>query len=168
MRKKQDKVKEIGVEYEDYLKGVAENERTYIKQRLIKQICWYDCSAIKYKRNFSLFNTMSIFLTCILPCLTTLNVQNRVIAIVSTSSVIITTLVNAFDYRNLWIEYRMICERLKSTLHQYLTGTGVFESLKKEKQFHLLVALSEEYMSKELKSWNSINHAKEKMVHEEK
>ena len=155
----------IESEYQGYYDGLGIKELTYIKGRIIEQINWYNLSAIKYKRYFSIFNTLSIFLTCILPCLTTLNVKNYWIALISTLSVIITTFINAFDFRNRWIEYRMCCEVLKSNLHQYLTSTGIYTAMQEVDQFNLLVQLSEGYMKKELKSWNMVNHPKGETMH---
>ncbi len=157
-----DTLQEIKLEYENYLDGLEENQKAYITYRLIKQIGWYDCAAVKYKKYFTILTMLSILLTGILPCLTTFHVKSPIIAVISTASAISNTLINALGYHNLWIEYRMICERLRSTLHQYLTGTGIFSAIPKDKQFNLLVELSEECMSKELKSWNAINNSKDK------
>lgn len=168
MKKRQDSLNELVAEYEGYFEGLNQKELTYMKGRLLEQINWYNCSAIQYKRYYCMFNTLSILLTCTLPCLTTLFVKNYLIAIVSTLSVLITTLMNAFDLHNRWTEYRMLCEILKSSLYQYLTNTGVFGNVSKGDKFNLLVELSENYMKKELKAWNAANLSKTKTIHVEK
>ncbi len=169
MDRKQNRIEDSDTEYNAYFAGMSEEYETcYIQSRVIKQIDWYDKSAVKYKKWYQLLNVASILLTCTLPCLTTLDVRKLVIALVSTASVIITTLANAFDCHNLWIEYRMICERLKSNLHQYMTGTGIYASIPKKNQFITFANISEECMSKEQNYWNSINNAKERTNCEEK
>jgi len=167
MSRKKNSTVSTKAEFSAYFEGIDKKKRAYIEGRLIEQINWYNQSAIRYKRYFRIFNTLSIFLTCILPCLTTLDVENCWIAVVSTLSVIITTLMNAFDFHNRWIEYRMLCEVMKSNLHQYLTSAGIFSCFSEEEQFNMLVKLSEEYMKKELKCWNAVNLPKGKTVQAE-
>ena len=56
-------------EYQDYLKKCSSTEQSYIYNRLINQIIWYDKQAIKKQAMFKRLTIISTISTAIIPIL---------------------------------------------------------------------------------------------------
>lgn len=151
-------------EYEQYLQNHPVEYSSYITNRLIVQIIWYDKSAINKQNKYKKLTIISIILTGIIPVLSLFTGFNYgflasvLITITSSVSTTILSITNLCEYQKLWIEYRSTCEILKSILHRYFTNTGEFISKNIEDNFKLLVSSCEEYMTKEFQTWTELSH----------
>lgn len=151
-------------EFKGYLDSCDEFERTYIEQRLIHQIIWYDNNAIAKQRRYIRWTILTIIFTAVIPVLSLLTnfrygiIATILIAVLSTSSAAILAVINLCEYHNLWIEYRSSCEVLKSMLHRYFMKTSEFCSPDKKVNLSLLISLCEEYMTKEFQTWTELSH----------
>ena len=150
-------------EFKPYLDHCEEIERNYIEQRLIRQIIWYDKKAMKEQKLYKKLTICTIIFTATIPVISHfMNSQYTFIAtllisILSMTSTAILSIINLCEYRNLWIEYRANCEMLKSNLHKYFTRSAEFNPNERT-ALDLLVASSEQYMTKEFDTWAGLTH----------
>lgn len=79
-----------------------------------------------------------------------------IIAILSGSVSVISSMLAINNSKELWIRYRSNCEILKSLLHRYYTNSKEFNLESEEEQFQHLVEISEQYLTKEFIDWASI------------
>lgn len=151
-------------EYQEYLKNQSIDYLNYITNRLIGQMIWYDKSAIDKQCKYKRLTILSIILTGIIPVLSLFTgftygfFVSVLIALTSSVSTAILSIINLCEYQKLWIEYRSTCEILKSILHRYLTKTGEFTGNNAKDNFELLVSLCERYMTKEFQTWTELSH----------
>ena len=155
-------------EFEPYLTNDLSIDSKYIKNRLIRQIIWYDKSSISKRNKYKNYTIFSIILTGIIPILSLFTgfeyglIATILITASSGASATILSIVTLCEYQKLWIEYRSTCEILKSMLHRYFTNTGEFSCNDQEVNFNLLTASCEEYMTKEFQTWTALSHSCEK------
>lgn len=151
-------------EFKPYLDSCNPFEKTYIEQRLIKQIIWYDNSAIKKQNKYKHLTITSIILTSIIPVLSLFTgikygiVATVLITIFSAASSVILSIINLCEYHKLWVEYRSTCEILKSILHRYFMKSNEFGSPDEKINLDLLISSCEEYMTKEFQTWTQLSH----------
>lgn len=151
-------------EYKSYLNSCDEFEKICIEQRLINQIIWYDTSAIKKQSMYKGLMICTIIFTAIIPILSLFTsfkyglIATVLIALLSTSSSAILSILNLCEYRNLWVEYRSNCEMLKSILHRYFMKSNEFNVPDKKVNLDLLISSCEEYMTKEFQTWAELSH----------
>lgn len=151
-------------EFKPYLDSCESFEKTYIKQRLINQIIWYDNSAIKKQEKYKHLTIISIILTSIIPVLSLFTgykygiIATVLITLFSATSSVILSIVNFCEYHKLWVEYRSTCEILKSILHRYFMKSNEFNSSDKKANLDLLISSCEEYMTKEFQTWTQLSH----------
>lgn len=151
-----------------YLEELTLKESCYIKNRMIQQIMWYDEASTEKQKKYKIWTILSICLTATIPCLTILTnyefgvVISILIAILSGTSSAIISIINLCEYQKLWVEYRMNCEQLQSELYQYLTHSGRYSDLEKQKAFSYLVGITEDSLKKESQTWINLNHMKVK------
>lgn len=161
---KEQKEHYIYKEFEPYLKFCFIPEKTYIEERLINQIIWYDDKAIEKQNKYKKLTIISIVLTATIPLLTLFTryeygiIATILITISSATSSTILSIINLCEYHKLWIEYRSTCEILKSILHRYFMKSNEFESLDKKESLNLLISSCEEYMTKEFQTWTQLSH----------
>ncbi len=147
-------------EFEKYDKSeLSEATKIYIYERLISQIIWYDDKSIVKQNKYKILTIISIIATSVIPILTLLTtykyglVANIIISILSGISAVVLAISNLCQYQKLWIEYRSNCEILKSTLHRFFNHVGEFKSLEYDEAVENLIFVSEEYLTKEYKTW---------------
>lgn len=151
-------------EFKPYLDSCKPFEKTYIEQRLINQIIWYDNSAIKKQNKYKRLTIVSIILTSIIPILSIFTgykcgvIATVLITVCSTSSATILSVINLCEYHKLWIEYRSTCEILKSILHRYFMRADEFSFSDDKANLDLLISSCEEYMTKEFQTWTQLSH----------
>lgn len=157
----------IIAEYKNYTTSLTGNEKTYIENRLINQIIWYDDSAIIKQNKYKHWTAASIVLTAIIPVISLYTsifgiIASTLIAVLSGASSAILSIINLCEYQKLWIEYRSNCEILKSILHRYFLKVGEFASDNPEENLRLLISTSEEYMLKEFQTWTELSQPNKK------
>ena len=152
-------------EFKPYLNSCTPFEKTYIEQRLLSQIIWYDNSAIKKQDKYKHLTIASIIFTSIIPVLSLFTgykygiIATVLITLLSSASSVTLSIVNLCEYHKLWVEYRSTCEILKSILHRYFMKSNEFSSSDNEKtNLDLLISSSEEYMTKEFQTWTQLSH----------
>lgn len=151
-------------EFETYLNSCKPFEKTYIEQRLIAQIIWYDKNSIKKQKYYKRLTIVSIVLTSFIPIFSLFTrykygiIANIVITACSASSAAILSIINLCEYHKLWVEYRSTCEILKSILHRYFMRSNEFNSSDDNENLNLLISLCEEYMTKEFQTWTQLSH----------
>lgn len=152
-------------EFKPYLDACTSLEKAYIEQRLINQIIWYDKSAIKKQDKYKHLTIASIIFTSTIPVLSLFTgfeygiIATVSITLLSSVSSVILSIVNLCEYHKLWVEYRSICEILKSILYRYFMKSNEFSSSNNEKtNLDLLISSCEEYMTKEFQTWTQLSH----------
>lgn len=155
-------------EFEPYLSTCNSFEKTYIEQRLINQIIWYDTSAIKKQNMYKHLTIASIILTSIIPVLSLFTglkygiIATILITMFSAGSSVILSIINLCEYHKLWVEYRSTCEILKSILHRYFMRANEFSLQDQSSNLGLLISSCEEYMTKEYQTWTQLPHEHKK------
>lgn len=151
-KKQEDYVIFPSMDYNEYSK----NQIIYFTDRILDQIKWYDAKA---KYNQKRYKTLSIFSFCVssvIPILALLgqNIWIKCLIAAAGSIVSITTyILNINSYKDLWVQYRMNCEMLKSELMKFNTNTAPYD--KTETSFNILVNTCEQYFTKEFTKWQS-------------
>lgn len=137
--------------------------KSYIQNRLIGQIKWYDNKSAKEQKVYKRLSVISIIITATIPIATLLLDFNYLncfvkilIAVFSSIATILSSINSLYKHRELWIQYRTNCELLKSVLHRYYTKSAEFKSTSDEEAFALLVESCEQYFTKEFDNWNNI------------
>lgn len=102
--------------------------KSYIQNRLIGQIKWYDNKSAKEQKVYKRLSVISIIITATIPIATLLLDFNCIncfvkilIAVFSSTATILSSINSLYKHRELWVQYRTNCELLKSVLHRYYT-----------------------------------------------
>lgn len=161
-KKKEEHIKD---EFEDYLNNIKDNHiKTYIKQRLISQINWYDKKSIHNQKVYTSLTRFSIIMSGSIPVLTVFAdlywIVKVVISVFSAVVTIISSIIAMSNYKELWNEYRKSCEMLKSCLYLYFTRQGMYKELTDEEAFCKLVTTCEEKFVEEFNEWGQLNSDK--------
>lgn len=157
-------------QYKPYLDEMDNSPlKTYIKERVLDQIIWYDGKSAEKQQRFKQLTVANIILNAIIPVVVLLSdfgvIVKLLIAGLSASASAITAIVSLCGYKDLWIQYRSNCELLKSTLHCFFLKTGEFRSIAND-QLALMDALvnkCEEYCTKEFQVWVNVANGKPKL-----
>lgn len=152
-------------EFEKYLNVMNDGEqKTYIDQRLLGQIVWYDKSSIDSQKVFKRWSNVSMLAGISIPVLSVLSanlgfdkVFQVIVAVIGAVSAIASSKISQNRSIDLWTSYRSNCEILKSNLHRYFSKTCEFYNMSDEEAFNLLVVTSEEYLVKEFLTWTEAN-----------
>ena len=150
-------------QFKYYLDGLElGNLKSYIEERIIKQIDWYDNKSSINQRRYKIWMIISIILSALIPVLT-LKIDgdsslNFKIAVTGFSSAVtaISSVLTLYNFRELWVEYRANCEILQSILHRFFNRSGEFANKKDVEMYNLLINSCEEYLTKEFNRWREI------------
>ncbi len=148
------------------------NQDEYIEQRLDDQIKWYsDKSSVCQKKHKSwqvikiiaalLITTLSLWATNTDTKIGTVIVSTfmtYVIGILGAFIVFIESFVKIFDYKKLWIEYRMASEKLKREKLLFQTKSDPYNI---SDSFILLVKRCESIMQSETHGWEEVQAEKD-------
>lgn len=139
-----------------------ERFQAYMKNRYENQINWYNNSALKNKRFYNFFQWNVIIFSASLPVLiVSLPDQWKwVTVILSILLAVCTAGLTTFKFKEHWINYRIICEKLKKEKYYYDAMIGEYaNALNKE---NLFVERVETILSSEGDLWTIIHIQKEK------
>jgi len=158
----------IGKQYQAYLDQMPDSPRkTYIVERIIDQIRWYDSSSVNKQKRFKQFTILAIALNASIPAVVFLgnswSVMKLFVVILSSASGAISAIVALCGYKDLWVQYRSNCELLKSMLHCFFQRSGDFKDASNEDDLYdILVMKSEQYLTREFRAWEVVvnDHAK--------
>ena len=131
----------------------------YIKNRLLPQIEWYDKKSIDCQKKYKKISIISVVLNGLIPIIVLLAdyglVVKLMVAIISSTTAVLTSIQILNNYKDLWVQYRTNCSLLKSVLHRFYTGSGEFANNNEDDRFSLLVELSEKYLTTEFTQWSA-------------
>lgn len=152
-------------QFKPYLDGLEDSPlKTYIEERVIDQIVWYDQKSSEKQTRFKQLTILSIALNAIIPIVvlfTDYSVAAKIlVTALSSSAGSINTIITLCGYKDLWIQYRSNCELLKSTLHRFFLRAGEFQRIADDPAalMDALVVNCEEYLTKEFKSWSVVTN----------
>jgi hypothetical protein len=158
---------DIKNEFINYLASIENgNIKTYIEERVIGQIKWYDKKSSKNQFWYKLFMIISIITSGLIPVLTLMLdlpfgfIIKIVISALSSTVTAISAIIALYNYRELWVQYRTNCEILKSILHRFFMKSGEFADAESEDIYGILTTLCENYITKEFGTWGSIKITK--------
>ena len=128
------------------------HQRMYIENRVIAQIKWYDSKAVRLQRTYKTLLISVAILTAMVPVLTFLSdllIIKIIIALMGSSSSVMSYIISINSYKELWLRYRCNCELLKSELHKYLCCADT----SKNDNFDAFVEKCEDCLTSEFLSW---------------
>lgn len=150
------------VQYQPYLDKMPDSSlKDYIVTRVINQIDWYDRKSINKQKMYKRLSIISIILNGIVPVAVLLSdfgiIVKLIIASLSSAAGTINAVVVLCNYKDLWVQYRLNCETLKSILYRFFLRTGEFVNLTIDNSVlnNKLVSSCEELMTKEFQTWVS-------------
>lgn len=158
---------DISNEFINYLESMEKgNIKTYIEERVVGQIKWYDKKSSKNQFWYKLFMIISIVTSGLIPVLTLMLdlpfgfIIKIVISALSSTVTAISAIIALYNYRELWVQYRTNCEMLKSILHRFFMKNGEFLNVEAEDAYNILTISCENYITKEFRAWGSITMPK--------
>lgn len=135
------------------------SEDTYFRERLDKQIDWYDTKSIECQKGFKRLRSSVIILSASIPFfvgfISDYSFFEEIVSGIGVIIIILEARLGLTKYHEKWIEYRNICETLRHEKYMYLTRTGVYDI---ESPFKLLVERIENVISRENVNWASLNN----------
>ena len=146
----------------DVLITQIQNERTknYISNRLIPQMEWYSRKGQECKKQYHLWTTITILLGAFIPVVSVFADGSIWVKALLVTLGSIVTACNAYEtlhnFKDLWITYRNIREKLLRTLYFYFNNAGVFaqENTQNAKDL-LLINICKNEISSEHSEWMS-------------
>jgi len=150
----------ITKQFNQYLDNMESSPlKTYIVERVIEQIAWYDQKSQKKQTSFKRFTVANIILNAIIPIVVLFSdygvFVKALVTGLSSSAAAINAIVALCGYKDLWIQYRSNCELLKSILHRFFLKSGEFRHIAEDQSalMDALVVNCEEYFTKEFQTW---------------
>lgn len=141
----------------------VQNEKTrhYIACRLMTQMEWYSRKSRECKKQFYRWTTVTILIGALIPIVSVFadgSIEMKVL-LASLGSVV--TACNAYmalhNFKDLWLTYRNLREKLLRILYFYFNHAGVFsQNITQDAMDALLVNICEEEMSGENRDWVSL------------
>ncbi len=150
-------------EFAEYLSRIEDgNLKSYITCHVLRQMAWFDRKSMSRQRMYKATMIISIIMSSLIPVVTLMsdipgNLAFKIIITALGSGVTALSAVGALcKFKELWIQYRMQCEILRSILHRFFAECGEFGNVSKSSPYARLVDVCEDYMKKESESWASI------------
>lgn len=134
--------------------------KSYIIERVIKQIDWYDEKSCDKQSKYKGWSITTIILNGIVPVAVLLSdfglAVQVLIATLSSAAGVIGAFLALANYKDLWIQYRMNCEALKSTLYSFFLRSGGFDNLSDDAALgDMLVSRCEDLLTTEFRAWST-------------
>jgi len=144
------------------------NIDSYIKDRLDDQINWYNKKSVNFKRWHERLSISSIILgalVALIPAFVLYNSNFKELSILISSIlgaiiVIIQTVDKLKKYKELHIQYRHTCERLKHEKYMFQYKAGDYLDGDPRQLEGLFIERCESIMSTEVGNWASLNEKK--------
>ena len=153
------------IQYQPYLDNMPDSFlKSYILTRVINQIDWYDKKSVHKQEMYKRLSVISIVLNGVIPVAVLLSdfgiIVKLIIATLSSTAGIINAVIALGNYKDLWVQYRLNCETLKSILYRFFLRSGEFEGfdgfdIDDPVLCNTLVTCCEGLMTKEFQSWIS-------------
>lgn len=141
------------------------NQDEYIEQRLDHQMKWYSGKSIVNQRKYKRWQVRKIVTALLITTLSLIDPESLtgfefpkyiryVVGLLGAFIIFIESFVKIFDYKKLWIGYRMTAENLKKEKLLFKTGSKPYNN--KTEAFNLLVQRSESIMENEKMTWEQL------------
>lgn len=136
--------------------------KTYIEERVIEQISWYENKSRSNQFWYRVFMIISIIISSSIPVLIVMldlsyEIKIKIaISVLSSTTTAISAVIALYNYRELWVQYRTNCEMLKSVLYRFFTKNGEFKDLEDSTIYDMLITSCENYIIKEFETWGNI------------
>lgn len=155
--------------FKSYINLLSDDkEREYICNRIEEQILYYDNKSKYYKNCYRFITVVSLLASSCIPIMTVIISEyisiKIIIAILASIVTVMTSLEALFGFKNLWIQYRISCEQLKSITFLYITQNGIYSKLSHEEAFNKYVTICEDYFANEFDSWKVLTKDENKNV----
>ena len=130
-------------------------EQDYLSQRVDDQINWYSKKSTFNKKRYQFIKTLVIIISASIPVLAIIitgsdEILKIAVGVAGVLIVVLEGILSHYNYKDIWLEYRMTSEMLNREKLLYLTGSGPYKSGKSLQAF---VERAEAIMSTENKSW---------------
>lgn len=146
----------LPLNFEDY----SQEQVEYLKNRVLDQILWYDKKATHNQKMFKELSIVSFCISTSIPILTIFGdclILKILIALFGSIVSVISYIINIYTYKDLWIQYRMNCEMLKSEVSKFANKVPPYNT---DIAFSRFVENCEQYFTKEFSKWaNNVNQS---------
>ena len=145
------------------------NQDEYIKQRLNDQIKWYSSKSGVNQKKYKTWQVIRVIVALMIPILTLfvkeIPVFTYVIGTLGAIIVFIESFIKIFNYKDVWITYRLTSEQLKREKILYLTKCDPYDN---SEAFETLVQRCEAIMQSENVGWKEIVYKKKESQDDQK
>ncbi len=136
----------------------------YISECVDVQIKWYNKYAIRNKNYYIATKVLLTIIAAIIPALTayidTHTSIKIVIGILSVLTAILANISGIFKFKDNWIQYRNMCEKLNSEKYLFLHESGKYKNSEEKNQ--LFIETIEQSLQSENKQWlENLDNTKE-------
>ena len=133
------------------------NQEEYIKDRLDDQIKWYSTKSMSNQKKHKYWQVIKIIAALLITTLSLFvnkyPVMVYVIGVMGAFIVFIESYIRIYDFKKLWVQYRMTSERLKREKLLFQTKSEPYNI---EDPFQLLVQRCEAIMQNETQTWEEL------------
>jgi len=141
--------------------STAIDVETYLKERLLDQMRWYDRKSMEAQSKFKILRRIEIVAASMIPFLTgfaqlrfhEIPIMQIVIGVLGVSIAIVSGLLALNKYQEIWVEYRTTAESLKHHLLLFQTRTRPYSG-DEQQRYQRLVQNVEGLISKENSDWS--------------
>ena len=135
------------------------NQDEYIEQRLDNQMRWYSDKSVVNQRKYKRWQVIKIVTALLITILSLLSIKYDeyipyVVGLLGAFIIFIESFVKIFDYKKLWISYRITSENLKKEKLLFKTKSHPYKN--ESEAFDLLVQRCESIMENEKVSWEQL------------
>lgn len=136
----------------------SEKTKNYIANRLMPQMEWYSCKSRKCKKQYYFWTTVTILLSALIPVVSIFadrgDGMKALLVVLGSNVTACNTYLALHNFKDLWLTYRKLREKLLRVLYCYFNNVGVFsQNIAQDAKDVLLVDICEEKMSSENKEW---------------
>lgn len=130
----------------------------YIESRLNPQIDYYDKKSVHCHKEHNALSIVGIVLTASIPPLTLLSevapLTKFAVAIAAAIASILSSVLYLHNSKENWVEFRTICESLKSEKEKYIHSVSVYgQELSQQSRDALFIETCEAMMQEERANW---------------
>lgn len=137
---------------------LSDGQKDYLEKRVLDQIKWYDSKAKFNQEKYKQISIATFIISSLIPILTLFGetlIIKIAIAVAASSVSILTYVLNINTYKDLWIQYRVNCEMLKSEAVKFANKIPPYNT---ELAFNKFVENCEQYFTKEFSKWQNITN----------
>ena len=140
------------------------NQDEYIETRLDDQIKFYSRESIKNQSRYKRWQVVKIITALLVTTLSLLSIDRHelipyVVGLLGAFIIFVESFVDIFNYKKLWITYRITCENLIKEKMLFETRSSPYKN--ETEAFDLLVQRCESIMENEKVSWEQLQSEKD-------